>query len=290
MKTQSNPSVVHEVTVSESAPTLRDENLQRYREDGVILVRGFFRPEDYAPVLRDLAARVSLQEKDHGLSPGPREDDAAGISRRIIQLEAAFPGTQSILYDAIGESPSMNRISSDDRLLALLGQLLSPDISVHERKVLLMSMPQNQWHLAVWHQDWYYNKGPKSTITLYAPLQRTTEENGSLLMALGEHTKGLYPHSGGQDHGVQTKWHSIPPEIIERFPRLASTGLEVGDILLFDSMVPHCARLNHSDAIRFVINLRYQDLNAPDFLRDGWRVDENMVAREALARKAETTS
>lgn len=290
MKTQSNLSYVHEVTVSGSASTLGDEDLQKYREDGVILVREFFRPSDYAPVIRDLAARVSLQEQYHGLSPGPRDDDASGISQRIIQLETAFPGTQSILYDAIGESPSMNRISGDERLLALLGQLLSPDISVHERKVLLMSMPKNQWHLAVWHQDWYYNKGPQSTMTLYAPLQRTTEENGSLLLALGEHKNGLYPHSGGQDHGVQTKWHSIPPEIIERFPRMASTELEVGDILLFDSMVPHCARLNRSDAIRFVVNLRYQDLNAPDFLRDGWRVDENMLAREALARKAETQS
>ena len=148
-----------------------------------------------------------------------------------------------------------------------------------------MSMPHAEWHLAAWHQDWYYNEGPYSTITLYAPLQKTDHKNGSLSFALGEHHKPPVPHDE-HDHGINTKWHSLPPDVVHGFERVVSTSLEVGDILLFHSLTPHTPCKNQSNYVRFVLNLRYRDLRDPQFLNEGWRMKNITHARQAMQRTA----
>jgi ectoine hydroxylase-related dioxygenase (phytanoyl-CoA dioxygenase family) len=146
-----------------------------------------------------------------------------------------------------------------------------------------MSLPETHWHLAGWHQDWYYNKGPGSTLTIYAPLQDTTGQNGSLQLALGEHHRGPLPHD---DHPTEppTKWHTLSPREVAGFTRVVDTELAVGDVLLFNSLVPHTARVNRSESVRFVVNLRYQDLADPTFLETRWQVAPSPEARQAMAR------
>jgi len=76
----------------------------------------------------------------------------------------------------------------------------------------------------------------------------------------------------------------LPEQTIASFKRVAAAELNLGDVLIFNSLVPHTARLNQSHAIRFVINLRYRDLSETSFLQDGWRISP-VKSRQALARK-----
>jgi ectoine hydroxylase-related dioxygenase (phytanoyl-CoA dioxygenase family) len=146
-----------------------------------------------------------------------------------------------------------------------------------------MSMPKTTWHLAPWHQDYYYNGRPEDTLTLYCPLQETSTHNGSLLLALKEHTRGVLPH-GEFEQEKKSKWHTIEPSIVNEFSNVVETSLEAGDALLFHSLLPHCARINTSNKIRFVINLRYRNLGNKQFIENSWQVDDLTHAREALSR------
>lgn len=264
---------------------LSTPQLEQYAADGVLLVKQLFDPDEFLPIRNDLSGRLSLLEQHYGLEVAKDANQIEQISDRLQQIEQRCPGTQSILYDAMNAAPSLHATGSHSRLMALLEQLLSPEISIHDRYIILMSMPDAEWHLASWHQDWYYNEGPCSTITLYAPLQKTDHKNGSLTFALGEHHNPPVPHAE-HDHGIQTKWHSLPPDVVQGFERVVPTSLEVGDVLLFHSLTPHTPSKNQSEHVRFVLNLRYRDLRDPQFLKDGWRIKEITHARQAMQRTA----
>jgi phytanoyl-CoA hydroxylase len=265
--------------------TITAADVERFRDDGLLILRGLFAPVHYRGVVRDVAERLTLLEQHHGLEPGPRDGDVHALSARLMRLEAHAPGAQSVLYDAMNGTPALHRLATEERLLAAVRALLSPTVALHHRFLLLMSLPGNEWHLPVWHQDWFYNRGPHSTLTVWAPLQRVDADNGALLLVPGAWRDGVIEH-GEHDHGVRTKWVSVPPERVERWDRVVSATLDVGDVLIFNSLVPHSARLNRSEHVRFVINLRYQDLADADFLAGGWRLPPAADARAALARQA----
>lgn len=280
--------VIHEVDFRHRG--LRETDVERFREDGVILVRQFFEPTAFQDIIDDLDQRVGLLARTNNL---PSEDirtiDIESTSQRLSALDTENPGAQSIIYDAMSKSPSMHAIASNGDLIGLAEFFVNPPVAHHDRFILLMSMPENTWHLAGWHQDWYYNEGPPGTITVYAPLQRTTEENGVLFFALGEHQKGLLPHGEFED-GFATKWHTIDPAAVDAFDRVAISSLEVGDLFVFNSLVPHAAQVNLSRSIRFVLNLRYHGLDDDEFIESGWRIGEIERARGALSRRQKEES
>lgn len=264
---------------------LTEKHLNQYAEEGVLLVKNLFDPAEFLPIRNDLAGRLTLLERHYGCDVSENANEITQISDRLLRLEEQVPGTQSILYDSMNAAPSLHAMGTNPKLMAILKKLLSPEISIHDRYIILMSMPHAEWHLATWHQDWYYNEGPHSTITLYAPLQKTDHQNGSLTFALGEHQRDPIPHDE-HDHGISTKWHSLPPDVVHDFERVVPTALEVGDALLFHSLVPHTPSRNESNYVRFVLNLRYRDLRDPQFLKDGWRIKEITRARQAMQRRA----
>lgn len=274
---------IHEIDFTEGHPT--DTDIERYRKDGVVLIRRFFEPEAFRSVLDDIDQRIGLLERKNNISTeGLPASDVRSLSQRLIQLDTASLGAQSIIYDAMSKSPSMHALAAREDLIGLVRSFVNPPVAHHDRFILLMSLPEKTWHLAGWHQDWYYNDGPPDTITVYAPLQRTTDENGGLLFAPGEHKNGLLPHGefAGQ---FTTKWHTIDPAAISKFPRIATAPLDAGDLFIFNSLVPHSAQVNLDTSIRFVINLRYHSLDDDAFIEDGWRIDKIERAREALSRR-----
>lgn len=257
----------------------------RYKEDGAVLARGILDAAILKTATSALLERLDLLERTTGITPESGADDSVReASRRLQALERERPGMQGSLYDSMSEAPALHQTASHPALLQSVSALLSPSLSVHPRLIMLMSMPQGTWHLALWHQDWYYNEGPQSTVTAYAPLQHTDSRNGSLLLALGHHRQGLLPH-GDFESSYKTKWHTIPQSEVERFDTVVPTVVEPGDVLFLDSMLPHSAQLNTSDDVRFVMNFRYRDLTDPDYLRANWKIDAIAHARNALSRK-----
>ena len=285
-------ATLHEVDARDGKPSATD--LARYREDGVIVMRHVFAPGACRGIVGDLERRTALLERHHGLARNSAEQDGIeAIGRRIAALDASHPGAQSILYDAMSKAPSMHAMASSRALIGVAENFVPPPVAHHDRFILLMSLPGEAWHLAGWHQDWYYNEGPPGTMTLYAPLQRTTAENGLLRFALGEHRRGVLPHGDypvGDGCEFATKWHTIDPAEIGRFRRITTTELEVGDLLVFNSLVPHSAQINRSRAIRFVLNFRYHGLDDAAFTGDGWRIGDIGHARGALSRNRKEDS
>ena len=211
-------------------------------------------------------------------------DTVKSASWLLQEVERLNPGNQSIIYDTLSHTLLMHKIASEDKLLNILHHILSPNILLHPRLIVLMNIPYSTWHLAGWHQDFYYNEGPYSTCTVYAPLQHTNGENGGLILAKKELKLGALPHSQ-HDNEYQTKWNTLSPNIVSKFKDLVEIEMNAGDVLFFHSLCPHTAQINKSDHVRFVINFRYRDLMDQKYREDNWRIQEIHEARSALQRK-----
>jgi hypothetical protein len=249
------------------------------------LVRNLLQECTLSRVRDELNERIHLLAGKHDVTlPDDTGNTLSAISRKLIALDQAVPGTQSRLYDAMNNAPSLHHSSTQEPLMKTVSLLVPGPPELHHRLILIMSLPQATWHLAQWHQDWYYNEGPEDTVTVYAPLQETTDDNGSLLLALGEHNRGLLPH-GAFDREFENKWNIIDPSIVDSFGDLDSVTVGAGDVLFLHSLLPHSARVNRSESVRFVLNFRYRGLADSKYLDADWEIGAISDARAALARK-----
>ncbi len=280
--------------VAPAARSLSAASLAQFADEETLILRGIMTPSTLDAVADDLEARLGIRERALGMKvPAAAALDLDArmkeLGRRLLALETVAPEEQGILYEAMAHASSLHRCAAEPSLLGVVQSLLSPTIAVHHRLLLLMSMPERSWHLSAWHQDHFYNAGPTSTLTVWMPLHETGPAVGSLLLARGSHRRGALPH-GEHDHGYKTKWLSLSPEDVASFTDLVSVEAGPGDIVVFNSVLAHSARMNRSDRVRFTVNLSYQDLTDPQFIRDGWRVGDLKQARSALGRLAPAAS
>ena len=261
-----------------------------YYEQGAFIVRNLFNDEDIAPPLLFLDKCVSLLERKEGLFDQINKIDQYSLTARIRALMSIDPGYQSIIYDSISQSPEMHACASSQKTINVIQAIFGKNIMLNPRLVLIMSLPRESWHLARWHQDYFYNWGPKDSCTLYAPLQKTNQSNGGLRLAIGSHLQGELPHVDEEGGSDRSKWKSICGDYIDNMSNVVDVNLEKGDALFFHSLIAHSPRVNKSSSARFVLNFRYQNMNDINFVQNGWRIAYNKEAREALSRKNETTS
>jgi len=260
---------------------------QQYDRDGAIMMRNVLCESDYQDVMDDLQTRMQLLADREGVS-FPKQGDLPRIGwlseclQRLCQKDSRLQG---VLYDAMSRSPAMHRMSSHTKLCEVVSGLMGPDFEVHARLILIMALPQAKWHLAGWHQDWYYNEGPQSTMTLWIPMHDVGIQGGALTVALGKHRNGLMGHCEEGDQ--TTKWHTIKQKHVDQFSDLVQVEAKAGDCLALHALAPHRAYVNMSSQVRFVLNFRYLDLRDPGYLESGWRVKQIDHARQALGRSSE---
>jgi len=186
-------------------------------------------------------------------------------------------------YEEMTHTPLMYEIAANESILRVSEHLLSKELLIQPKLLVLMSMPNETWHLARWHQDFYYNEGSENTCTVYAPLQFVNAENGGLLVAKNELKRGLLPHADN-NYREPTKWHTLSQEVVKSFSDTTQIEMSAGDVLFLHRLTPHSALVNKSEDVRFVLNLRYQEMTDNRFHANNWRTKNIPHARNALNR------
>jgi ectoine hydroxylase-related dioxygenase (phytanoyl-CoA dioxygenase family) len=98
---------------------------------------------------------------------------------------------------------------------------------------------------------------PKYYVTLAIPVDNCTAENGCLEMVRGRHKEGIFD---GEHGTIGKKWE-------DEF-NWESLYAKVGDIILFDSFVPHRSGPNVSNGSRRVIYLTYNLSDEGDYYEE----------------------
>ncbi|MBO9598972.1 MAG: phytanoyl-CoA dioxygenase family protein, partial [Cohnella sp.] len=153
-------------------------------------------------------------------------------------------------------SPYMYEFLKHPSLLNIASSLLESDeLSVHGVFNARPKLPDQKWTNTPWHQDAQYYKDAEKNhvVSMWIPLQRVTEYNSCLQVA-----PGFYRNSLRENHLDETSgFIGLSKEDAAALTPL-SIEMDEGDVLCFNHMLPHRATSNHSDAVRWSMDIRYE--------------------------------
>jgi phytanoyl-CoA hydroxylase len=120
-------------------------------------------------------------------------------------------------------------------------------------------LPDQLWTDTPWHQDaqYYRDAQHRHVVSIWAPLVAVTEHNSCLQVAPDRHRGPLF--EGAVD---ETGFLGLSKEDRAQLQGV-SIAMEPGDILCFPQLTPHRALPNHSQAVRWSMDLRFESAENP---------------------------
>jgi ectoine hydroxylase-related dioxygenase (phytanoyl-CoA dioxygenase family) len=241
-------------------PTVDD--VARMRRDGYLVVRNFVSPHQLAELLQWTAQLEGAPEVS-GRHWVYREDSMTTPARRVIQrIENFCP------YHA-----GFDRFIRDSALVRWTGALMGAPVVLFKDKINF-KMPGGAGFKA--HQD------QQAGWTVYAPLFVTamvtldaaTLENGCLEVSAGRHREGL----------IGEQWKPLE----EQGLNLQAIPTGPGDVIFFDSFVPHASKPNLTDSPRRILYITYNLASEGDH-RERYFADKHASFPPDIDRDREKT-
>lgn len=213
---------------------LRAEDLAHYERTGWLLARTFFGADEARAISAWTDALLNMPEVP-GAQMVYREESLLGGQRRMVQrIENFCP-----------YHPAFDRLVSGGRLEAAVAQLLGAPAVLFKEKINF-KMPGGSGFEP--HQD------QQAGWSVYAPLfvtalvsiERATTANGCLKIADAPRFAGL----------IGEEWRPLTAGQMASFA-LVPVPTEPGDVLFFDSYVPHASGPNLTAEARRILYLTY---------------------------------
>ncbi len=256
---------------------LSDQDLCTYREDGYVLVRGFFDAEE-----TDLLRRAAKEDRELDQHSFGRADGEGGTVRLSLWNH---PG--DTIYGMFARCESV--VNSAEKLLG--GEVYH----YHSKMIMKDARVGGAW---AWHQDygyWYQNGVLYPLLTsAFIAVDPATRENGCMQVIRGSHELGRIDHvlTGDQAGADRERVE----EILKRLP-LVYVEMEPGDTLFFHSNLLHRSDQNRSDKPRWSMiccynaarNDPYKESHHPRYT-PLVKVPDSAIREAGLKRFADSTA
>jgi hypothetical protein len=237
----------------------------RYLEDGFLLLRGFFAPEEVEQIYREARQIFVRQMRRLGLASAETLTDTEFNQAMFAFFEqdiAAFANCGKQAQHLI----SLHRLSLDSRIISVLQQLGLGFANIATKPLLYfnakhLAKKEVYWRLDV-HQDWRSMQGSLDSVVVWVPLIDIDREMGALQVYPGSHKWGLLPSSMIDGYG------HLHGEIDKA--RLFSVEVKRGDALFFSSFLVHQSGTNTTRSIRWSCHFRYNNLDEHTFIERGF--------------------
>lgn len=258
------------MTVTTTGPRkLTPAEVQRYFDDGFLIVENLFDPSELQPVMDeisgivdDLAGRLYAAGKIKSLHADK------DFFHRLTALEAEYKGAAVLLHINGWLGPQLARLWSAPRLLDIVEQFIGPDIAGHPVWNIRSKTPDTRLMTVPWHQDTaYLGEGAETTLqpTAWIPFLDANAINGGLQVLRGGHKPGaVVRHRLENTVGDRKSWYlyidenDLPPGDI------VTCEMKLGSVLFLNQLVPHRSLENRSDKVRWSVDLRWQDPALPN--------------------------
>jgi ectoine hydroxylase len=211
--------------------TLTEQQLHHYHQNGFVLIRGMFSPQEIGLLHR--AAKEDKALDDHGFG---KADGEGGVVRLALWNH---PG--DTIYGMFARCRSV--VDSCEKILG--GEVY------HYHSKMIMKEPRigGAW---TWHQDygyWYQNGVLFPFLTsVFIAVDRATKENGCLQVIARSHELGRIDHElSGEQAGADKDRVN---EILKVLP-LVHVEMEPGDALFFHPNLLHRSDQNRSENARW---------------------------------------
>jgi phytanoyl-CoA hydroxylase len=110
-----------------------------------------------------------------------------------------------------------------------------------------------------WHQDHAYFNHPLETriVGVWISLSKVTPENGCMYLVPKAHLQGPIVHFMRRD------WQICDKDVMELLSsKRVVAPMDPGDVLIFDSKLPHGTPKNNSNEYRWALQLHYRSVES----------------------------
>ena len=191
---------------------LTDTQLCQFQDDGFLILRDFFSRGQLQPVIEwidglvdDLAERLYAAGKIRDKYTGESFDT------RLTKLEEEFAGAAVLIHIHGVLGQPLADLWASRKLLAVIEQILGPEIAGHPVWNLRSKTPLNPLATVPWHQDTaYLAPGAEHTLqpTAWIPLVDADRVNGTLQVLRGGHRSGqVFRHRLERTRGHEKSWY-----------------------------------------------------------------------------------
>jgi phytanoyl-CoA hydroxylase len=253
-----------------------DEALRRYDALGYLLVRGAISAAQVA------AARDELDAMARAEDPACEAVFYEGLLRRhLAMVEDVDPGAAARRGESFVMGETANRLpalgpelrarhvrkfagflerhqplrslAEAPPLVALVARLIGEPGRIFQDMALVKPPGGRE---KPWHQDHAYFDLPLDTriVGVWIPLEDATPENGCMHVLAGAH------RGGPQLHFMRRDWQICDTEIAGC--RQTAIPMAAGDVLLFDSKLPHGTPVNRTEATRWAVQFHFVPASA----------------------------
>jgi ectoine hydroxylase-related dioxygenase (phytanoyl-CoA dioxygenase family) len=231
-----------------------------FQRDGYLLLREFFNRDEVAEITRWTEELASAPEE---------------VGRHWVYREASLLDPEDRIIQRIENfcpfHEGFDRLVRHGRLMETVSRLFGEQAILFKEKINF-KMPGGAGFKAHQDQQAGWSTYAPLFITALVGIDASTLENGCLEVAPGWHKQGL----------LGEEWKPLDDR------RIAEVGLKPvptspGDVLLFDSYVPHASAENMTGAARRILYLTYNRLSDGDqrerYYRDKFAAFPPDVAR-----------
>jgi 2-aminoethylphosphonate dioxygenase len=231
-----------------------------FQRDGYLLLRGFFDRDEVAEITRWTEELASAPEE---------------VGRHWVYREASLLDPEDRIIQRIENfcpfHEGFDRLVRHGRLMETVSRLFGEQAILFKEKINF-KMPGGAGFKAHQDQQAGWSTYAPLFITALVGIDASTLENGCLEVAPGWHKRGL----------LGEEWKPLDDQ------RIAEVGLKPvptspGDVLLFDSYVPHASAENMTGSARRILYLTYNRLSDGDqrerYYRDKFAAFPPDVAR-----------
>ncbi len=257
-------------------PGLSSEQLAFFHAEGYVHVPDALASEDLDSVQAELEEIVD-QTAQRLLAAGKIERDYAELpfTQRLIPLAKADASATAGINFPANLGPNIFAFLHNPRLLDLIESLIGPEIYANSCQHIRAKVPasdqyagnfsQNEWaRSTAWHQDLGVllpEADDTLVVTTWIPLVDADEENGTLMIYPRCHKEPLRRHvrpPADQGGSFTVAPAELPPWDPVTIP------VQRGGLIAIHCRTPHGSQPNRSDAIRWSMDLRWNDARKPN--------------------------
>jgi ectoine hydroxylase-related dioxygenase (phytanoyl-CoA dioxygenase family) len=245
--------------------TLSLPQIERFNEEGFLIVEGALEEGDLAPVIDEYSAHIDARARQlHAEGKISRLYEEESFERRLARICRE----NNEIYGDLDIMKLRGRASFEflrnERLLDLVEGIVGPEITCSPIQHIRPKLPDgltpggHDHHVVPWHQDagvTWAEADAYFILTVWIPMSEATPENGCLEIIPRVHGKGLMRHL--REGGTHIAPEEMPEGGVVQLP------VRKGDVIFIHKEIPHRSLPNRTDKVRWSIDLRYQKTGTP---------------------------
>lgn len=243
------------------------EQIISYKEDGYLILRDVINT-DYIDELMNFVTHVIRLEIGEDTSSFSNKEI---LNEQLIKLKKAYPLSSSWIYQTILNSNKLRRFFSNIQIENLVMTLLNMEDDNNLGVVspaFRFDIPGDTRNIRTWHQDGNYfleNSKGEDHLVVWIPMNKSTKDNGSVLIAPKTHKLGKQDSVYQKSEGLNSEQYTSPEEQYKDIEHICIEAKK-GDIAFINMDLIHSSGTNiTANEVRYTAQIRYNTINRDDY-------------------------